>query len=508
MSAYNCMYLIPKALYSTLLDNVDSKSTSALQIRQLNNVDVLSGGKLTIRNDDKVSREIIPKQSLGNINPPREKPSKQPPNEANVDQAVNKTTFSTHGSNDVTINKFRGVTGTQTVNMHDADTSMDDGIVQPHRDSGMQTVNTHDAATTMGEDVLPEQRDVGVQSVLSRDQAQNTEPADKRYTSTQTDNKPVNTRGIHIQTSPQNNRHAETETEPYFTDARTQYVQTSPQNIHHAETETDPYFTNTHTQTSTGDQDARNVSGQTSPIMVNDNETSTDELNANVSGQNELPSVNAPVATQTEQPADLEPEESPQWLRISDFLKRKKGRRDIFSPPPVTRLPSATKLQDRSPRTARWTPPKRLPSPPVSNEPMLGPAAAKFIRSRQPAKVQPQPQVRKVIRSRRKRTIDENDDDDGGKEVKRKKPRLPLKLEMRQAAKTDAKKKAMYKKKYNTNNARAPPVEKENENEELEWWDFDDEQRGTKRKSKRKVTLSRRSRKSKQPKLDYPLWMQ
>lgn len=57
-SSYSSMYLIPKSLYNLMLNRAssttskDSLAAAAVNIRQLNNLDVNDGGKVTIRNDD------------------------------------------------------------------------------------------------------------------------------------------------------------------------------------------------------------------------------------------------------------------------------------------------------------------------------------------------------------------------------------------------------------------------------------------------------------------------
>ena len=65
MSSYSCMYLIPKNDYNKLVnDAAEPKQVGGLLIRQLNNLDVNEGGKVTIRNDDKVTSS----QDVGKVN--------------------------------------------------------------------------------------------------------------------------------------------------------------------------------------------------------------------------------------------------------------------------------------------------------------------------------------------------------------------------------------------------------------------------------------------------------
>ena len=52
MSLFQQMYLIPKAVYDTFLTKANSRDIQYM--RQINNVDVQDGGKVTIRNDDKI----------------------------------------------------------------------------------------------------------------------------------------------------------------------------------------------------------------------------------------------------------------------------------------------------------------------------------------------------------------------------------------------------------------------------------------------------------------------
>jgi hypothetical protein len=54
------MYLIPRLAYSKLIDNAaQSSTTAAVHIRQLNNLEVGSGGKVTVNNEDKVTNRSI-----------------------------------------------------------------------------------------------------------------------------------------------------------------------------------------------------------------------------------------------------------------------------------------------------------------------------------------------------------------------------------------------------------------------------------------------------------------
>ena len=55
MSTFECMYLIPRDVYNTLIirgDKITKQALSSGAVRQLNNLDVREGGRVIIRNDD------------------------------------------------------------------------------------------------------------------------------------------------------------------------------------------------------------------------------------------------------------------------------------------------------------------------------------------------------------------------------------------------------------------------------------------------------------------------
>ena len=123
---YKCMVMLSKGQYASLINNAANTNTNqsgALQIRQLNNLDVHEGGKVTIRNDDKITGQrknpLSPPLSSdsggggggGNGGGNGGDTSQIPPtvSPSNLSQPANQTIYSTTGPNNVAITKAAGI---------------------------------------------------------------------------------------------------------------------------------------------------------------------------------------------------------------------------------------------------------------------------------------------------------------------------------------------------------------------------------------------------------------
>ena len=118
--------MLSKGQYASLINNAANTNTNqsgALQIRQLNNLDVHEGGKVTIRNDDKITGQrknpLSPPLSSdsgggggggnggGNGGDTSQIPPTVSPND--LSQLANQTIYSTTGPNNVAITKAAGI---------------------------------------------------------------------------------------------------------------------------------------------------------------------------------------------------------------------------------------------------------------------------------------------------------------------------------------------------------------------------------------------------------------
>lgn len=536
--SYNCMYLIPQPLFSSLVDNLDSKSSSALQIRQLNNLDVGQGGKVTIRNDDKIVTTGVGgrRQSDTGGHDPSSPPQPphhpaQPPDVSGGDsensRISNSTTFSTTGANNVSITRARNSAGmldanVQTNMRNDIATSTDEA---GRNDMGMQTDLMKDVATSAGNGLFPYQRDYTTQTNLARDVATSAGegqlPEHNDYMTQTAVTRDAWTGSSKELPGHHNNRTQTAVTRDAWTgssndtvgsnDAITQ-VWHRPSWSRNAGTETHrdnsmqtavrppPYFADVNTQTSIGRHE---MSNQTTPIRTGENETSTGnhsemqsqttpirtgEIDTSTGNYSDMQSQTSPIRTGEDDTLSNISESSntvPKWLAMDD-VSTSGGRRDIFSrrspprsPPPVRRQPpNPGILARRGRRIPAWEVSRQLPKPPAAdadaatavNQPRL------YTRSRKKVVKAVVPKPPQFTRSRKKVVKPVIN-------LKRKKvsKRVPKKRD--QAAATDE------------------DVADDGQAAEVS------AKRATKRKSKGKTTLSRRSKNPKQPRNEYPMWM-
>jgi hypothetical protein len=534
------MYLIPKHQYSALVESSSQSGTGgALHIRQLNHLDLQPNSRVTIRNDNK--NQPLPKEHVVNDIAPPPQPPQPPPPQPQPPQPPEgwnrNTTFSTTGPNNVSIFRSTRDAGMETDLPRMVDQSNQTNLYGTDAFTSTNPIRVTDAATSMSQQrdnvtqTLPVNMVDAEMSTTHIPVSDQGTSMSKMYNATQT--LPVHMLDAGTSTGHRDDVSTNTDTAPVNVDVATymeprhksdNFTNTSPIMSRNFATSmnrpvnvdvaTSPIANRVDVATYMEPRNTSNNFTNTSPISKNmrDNSTSPDSgppANPSISSSTNTPQdvEPSPYATPPalETPSSILPRRKPFWLNGTE----RNLRTNIFdnppaAPPAVTRLISPSMSLD-SPSLFHGGPPvsiqdaiKPLPKPPshvVRSRPSKPRQTANRERSRSPPVNRPLP--RQIAPSQgRKRKIDNAAIVPPTKRMKEAKPA-----------------KKSVKKKKKVSQPKVVNIVDDNVVEFIHDQPAETKRRkkallraGTKRKSTRKVVLSRRSRDPKKPHVDYPLW--